>query len=582
MTDNNAAGEDPVTAEGTQDMAVDAFAPPAPYEIFGNDICVVEEKEGADPLFVCSVLRVSASFSDIDGKGWGKLVSVRTRDGNWHDVPIKSEDLHCSPRAVIGSLVNHGLEIGAGKKAADHVVSLLRSWTPSSKLISASRGGWVDETRSSFVMADKVFGAQDVLALPQTSQGPAAHLGAKGSIDEWKQSVGSKCVDNPLMQLAVSLAFSGPLLPMASVEGLGLHFRGMSSSGKTTLLRVAASVWGRPQLITQWRATSNGLEAIAASLNNMLLPLDEIAEVSAKDLPNTIYMLANGLGKARMKRDTSIQEPSRWNLAVISSGEIGIEEKLAEARVRLMEGQEVRLVDIDADCRNFGAFDTLHGATNAADFADSLKSAAESTYGTVGQEFARKLSCARGNIPQIISTHARAFKDIATKGMNPLDAVAARVLHRFSVLSIAGELATAFGLTGWQRGDSRNAALSAFADWHEGRVEDESVAVSDYVDPLLAFIDGHMSSFAEIGSVDVGETPRGLRDDRHVYLSKETWHEVFPGVKASEAAKALIKASLLAPGEQGRHLKKLPRAASRRTRMYAVLYPGLKEWKAAL
>lgn len=579
MTDNNAAGEDPLAAEGHH-IAVDAFAPPAPYAIFGNDICAVDEKEGDDPLFVCSLLRVTTCFSDINGKGWGKLVSVRTRDGNWHDVPIKSEDLHCSPRAVIGSLVNYGLEIGAGKKAADHVLSLLRSWTPSSKLISVSRGGWVDESRSSFVMADKVIGAQDVLALPQTSQGPAAHLGAKGTIDEWKQSVGSKCVDNPLMQLAVSLAFSGPLLPMASVEGLGLHFRGMSSSGKTTLLRVAASVWGRPQLITQWRATSNGLEAIAGCLNNMLLPLDEIAEISAKELPNTIYMLGNGLGKARMKRDTSIQEPSRWNLAMISSGEIGIEEKLAEARVKVMEGQEVRLVDIDADCRNFGAFDELHGAIRAADFADHLKSAAESAHGAVGQEFVRRLTRAK-NIPQIISKHTHRFKDIATQGKNPLDAVAARVLRRFSVLSIAGELATFFDLTGWQRGDAQNAALSAFADWHEGRVEDESVAASDYVEPLLAFIDAHMSSFAEIGSVNVGETPRGLRDDRHVYLSKAAWHEVFPGVHASKAANALIKASLLAPGERGRHSKKLPRAASRRTRMYTVAYPGLKEWKAA-
>jgi len=133
------------------------------------------------------------------------------------------------------------------------------------------------------------------------------------------------------MILAASLAFSGPLLAPLGQLGGGLHFRGASSSGKTTLLNLAASVWGDRQLITQWRATTNGLEAIAATLNDMLLPLDEIAEILPRELHQAIYMLANGTGKARMTKEVVLADQARWRLALISSGEISVDEKLKEA-----------------------------------------------------------------------------------------------------------------------------------------------------------------------------------------------------------------------------------------------------------
>jgi putative DNA primase/helicase len=76
--------------------------------------------------------------------------------------------------------------------------------------------------------------------------------------------VAALCVGNSRLAFAVACAFAGPLLRPAGVESGGFHYRGDSSSGKTTALKVAASVYGGAGYLQRWRTTDNALEAIAA------------------------------------------------------------------------------------------------------------------------------------------------------------------------------------------------------------------------------------------------------------------------------------------------------------------------------
>ena len=73
-------------------------------------------------------------------------------------------------------------------------------------------------------------------------------------------------------------------------------------------------------------------------------------------------MLGNGVGKARADSLGNARPTLKWKVPIISAGEISIAEKLAEGGLEAKAGQEMRLLDIQADGRRFGAFDDLHGA----------------------------------------------------------------------------------------------------------------------------------------------------------------------------------------------------------------------------
>ena len=77
---------------------------------------------------------------------------------------------------------------------------------------------------------------------------------------------------------------------------------------------------------------------------------------------------------------------------VLSTGELRLTDKLEENRQRARAGQQVRLVDIPADAgRGFGAFDNGGADANAKMLADQIKIAAQTSYGTAGPEFVRRL-----------------------------------------------------------------------------------------------------------------------------------------------------------------------------------------------
>jgi putative DNA primase/helicase len=98
--------------------------------------------------------------------------------------------------------------------------------------------------------------------------------------------------------MSVSTAFAAPLLEVLNVASGLVHFRGDSSRGKTTVLRPAASVGGSPtEAIRTWRATTNGLEGVAAMHNSILLVLDELHQIAAKEAGAAALMLCNEAGK---------------------------------------------------------------------------------------------------------------------------------------------------------------------------------------------------------------------------------------------------------------------------------------------
>lgn len=517
-------------------------------------------------------MRVIATFVDSRSQGWGQLVTVTDRAGETHEIPLLNETLDGPQQKVVAQLSKLGLRVGSDKKAKKLLVDLLKLSEPDNRMMSVTQPGWVGDDFGSFSLGQTSLGVGEVLPLYEGAGHRQSTLVAEGSVENWTSELGEKCCVNPMMILAASLAFSAPLLKIVDMDGGGLHFRGQSSSGKSTLLRLAASVWGAPGLISQWRATSNGLEGLAASHNDLLLPLDEIGEITHRELNATVYMLSHGKAKVRMSKDLSPDDRATWRLALISSGELSVEDHLASASLVIKEGQEVRLIDIEADTRTFGVFDDIHGALDPGQFASNIQAAASVSFGMIGRSFLMKLMAGsrsdifRQRLRRKVAEHQHA---LLTHVSTARDGIVSRVAKRFALIGIAGELATQMELTGWAKGEAKKAAIEAFCDWHERWVGDDVDAAARSMRNLKAFFDDHAGEFVDPATFATDQTKPGFRYTDKVCLPESTWRGIFAGSAGQDAARQLAACRVLI--KEGRHFqRKGPQSISGRPRFYTI------------
>ena len=281
-----------------------------------------------------------------------------------------------------------------------------------------------------------------------------------GDFNLWKSKVAALCEGNPYLILALSCAFAGPLLEPLNIPGLGIHYFGDSTTGKSTSLAVAASAWGSEKFMISWRTTINGLEGQAAQRCSTLIPVDESHQVDPKALDASVYMLLNGTSKARMNKDTSPREIEHWRACVISSGERSIETHQANANIDHKVGQTVRIVDVPVVTGQYGLFEDIHEAKNGAEFSDALRDAAAKHYGHAGPIFIEKLiqNYSGLGLPDRLASLLQEFG-------NDLSAQDRRVARSFAVAALAGELAIEWEILPWPTRSALIATVEIFKQW---------------------------------------------------------------------------------------------------------------------
>jgi uncharacterized protein (DUF927 family) len=286
-------------------------------------------------------------------------------------------------------------------------------------------------------------------------------------------------------------------------------------------------------------------------------------------------MLANGTGKARANRSGTARAALRWRVAVLSSGEITLADKMAEAGGKAAAGQAVRLLDVAADNRAYGAFDTLHGATDGASFADRLREATATHFGTAGPALVEAFLADREAATATARAAIKAFRDMATRRFDLSgEGQTERATARLGLVAAAGELATAFGLTGWPPGAARDGALDVLGHWLDGRGGGGPAEAREAVERVRAFLVAHGESrFAPLTN---GHDARpvinraGWRDDGIFYIAADTWRDIHKGADPARAARHLRDAGFLDCGD-GRNLAvRMPRDVPGRPRAYAV------------
>ena len=410
------------------------------------------------------------STRDPSSQGWGLLLRWEDPDGCGHEFVVPASATFSQPAIICGQLADQGLWIEVGSQAL--FVRYLGGLKPETRITRASQTGWLShQGRRVFVLPEGTIG-EAVDARVTLEQGVNGKYAVSGELSGWQAGVGEYSRGNSLVVFSISAALAGPLLEMACMDGGGIHFYGPSSSGKTTLLQAAASVWGcgnAKGFVGTWRATANGLEGAAAAASDTALIMDEFGLIAPSEVGAALYSLGNGVGKSRMNRDATLKQSKTWRTQIISSGEVTVGAKVGEEKGRRVQaGQAVRLIDVSADRgRGLGVFDHTSGFASAGALANAMKSAAVSAYGTAGPKFVECLITEEVNGEEILA----AVEEVLLSFNLPdgADGQVMRVAERLGLIAVAGELACQFAITPWAAGDATAAAKFVCESWIEFR-----------------------------------------------------------------------------------------------------------------
>ena len=552
------------------------------FSVSGKGVFYDDEANGM--IWICDPLYVVAKTRNAQSEDWGRLLEWCDSDGVKHQWAMPLELLRGDSVDVRGELLRRGLSLAPGRNARELLAVYLQTWKVDNRARCIDRLGWHDDV---FVTPSESIGQGDEYVVFQSGGAIEPAYAVKGTLDGWRDSVARFAAGNSRLVFALSAAFAGTLAEIVGEDSGGFHFRGTSSTGKSSALFAAASVWGSPEYRRLWRATANGLEGLAAVHNDGLLILDEISQIDPHEAGLAAYMLANGQGKTRASRTGAARKAAHWLVIILSAGEESLSALMAKAGKKANAGQEIRLADIGADAgAGMGAFETLNGQETPKALSEAVVDAARQNYGVAGVEWLRYVVRDKARLSEMLVDGIRQF----VKEHAPADAggQVLRVARRFGLVAVAGELATHYGLTGWQKDEAEAAAAKCFASWLDGFGGAGNREERNILSQVKAFFEMHgASSFENLHPENeprivipnrAGFWRTGTSGEREYLVLPEAFKEICSGIDRKTAEGVLLKAGWITPGTDGRTTQK-PRidALGKPTRCY--VFTG-KMWES--
>jgi len=497
------------------------------------------DKKSQELIRISNYIKVIAFTKSNDEVS--RLIEFRDYKGDVQSTIIKSSMFTKDGEQIRINLLKKGFILTGSLLSKRKLMEYISSSVPQREISLATRTGFVNNV---YIRPDCVVGTAENEILLDTSLKDESY-GTSGTLQQWNELVARWCVGNSRLIFAISAAFASHLLNSCDLSNFGFHFVGNSSSGKTTCLNIAASVFGTPKYVVTWKATDNAMENIAFRRNDSLLILDELSEISPSKAGDVAYMLANGEGKKRLDKNCNARETFSWRLIFLSSGEVDLNSHMAEESKTSKAGQKVRLLNISAKAskESFGIFENLMGFQDGAEFSSYLRGNASKYYGTASIAFIEKVLKRSDEIRREFKEE---FQRLKAKYL-PADAEGQdmRAFEHFMLVGFAGELAIKYGVVCWKSGTSYNAAVACFNSWledKEGVGDDENRQILEHV---KSFFELHAHSrFFDLDGVR-DQKISNMAGYKSVYKDAVTFF-VSPSVFQNEICKSFSRKAVIA------------------------------------
>lgn len=369
------------------------------------------------------------------GDGSEKIRLVFFRDGRWQDALVPREMIAVPSK--ITKLNQYGIMVTGGPMAKLLVMffsdlektnmeriplrwcSQTMGWHRNKWTEGFLLGEhWIGETRGRVLFRSDNPGSQEL----------ALGIVASGSLDKWRHGI-ELASAYPFPMAAVYGAFASPLLHILERPNFGIDLSGETSRGKTTAIRLAASVFGPPDpsrrgsMLGTWDLTPTGLERVAGVRGDLPLLIDDSMQAnSTNQVRRIVYNVCSGRGRIRGSSG-GLQVTPAFRTVFVTTGEHPLTGLVNEG------GGHARIVEL---------WGQPFGDGNQQELVHELTGIVSKNYGEAGMKFITFLHNERSRWPEFCETFeaARAAYLGEAKG-NP---VLVRLGEHVAVLKVAAQL----------------------------------------------------------------------------------------------------------------------------------------------
>ncbi len=258
----------------------------------------------------------------------------------------------------------------------------------------------------------------------------------KGIYEKWLAAI-KDVKDFARVMAFLYAAFCAVCLRIFECDNFGVDIHGRTSTGKTTTLVIAGSVWGCPVIgsptscIASWDVTRVGAERRAATTSDLPILLDDTKRGDPRVIGDILYSLHQGRGRGR-GTPSGAAETRSWRTVLLSTGEARATSYTNNAGVRS------RILEI---CGN--PFDYDDEGTR--ELVNSVHRIVSQNYGHAGRMF----------VEWLIKNHERwpdfkqRYQEQCSK-YDVVDGVSMRLADAATAIATTGMLVHEAGILPWE------------------------------------------------------------------------------------------------------------------------------------
>jgi len=275
-------------------------------------------------------IAVTGKTFSVEEKIFKLTLAYKTANDEWKTMPAVEAATVFNNRKIV-DLANGGLPVTSSN--ATRLVDFLDAFHAQNEnnfplTYSVSRCGWHNFNGTEQFIDPRFSCTLDVknkkIGVKVESQSQFANsLRTGGKFGQWKKAY-KLAKKSPVARLVVAASVAPPLLKILGERNFLLYIYAPTRAGKTTALYLGASAVGSEKMIRSFDATKNGLAGAAADVNDYVFLVDEkqVADSKVKEqLDTLVYALANGLGRTKLNKDSTLKKTTDWRTIPIMTGE---------------------------------------------------------------------------------------------------------------------------------------------------------------------------------------------------------------------------------------------------------------------